>query len=277
MHVSKSVALVTLLGYAFVMKSIFISGGASGIGRAVAEKFLAEGWLVGVYDIAPQREETGPRSTRQGNPNVRTGYLDVTDPAAWEAALADFAEFTGGTIDVVDNNAGIIAAGRLDEISSEEIKRQVDINATGLTFGARAAYPYLKKTPGAQLVNMSSASAIYGQPEIATYSATKFYVAGLTEALGLEWRKDDIRTVAIWPLWAKTKLADNNASSVRRLGVCITPEQVADAVWGAVHPSNPWQRYRTHYGVSTFDRLLYFLATFAPDRLARFLTRVLVG
>lgn len=73
---------------------------------------------------------------------------------------------------------------------------------------------------------MASASAIYRQPTIAVYPATKFYVAGLTEDLSLKWRGDDIRVLDIWPLWVKTSLADVEVRSTRHLGVRLTPEQV---------------------------------------------------
>lgn len=254
------------------MPSIFISGAARGIGRAVARRFLQEGWTVGAYDITPVLyDATGTPGT------LITGHLDVTSAGDWDAALRDFTAHTGGTLDVLDNNAGIILDGPLQEADGGAVAQLIEVNCTGVTLGARAAHPYLRRTTGAQLVNMASASAIYGQPQIAVYSATKFYVAGLTEALSLEWRRDDIRVLDIWPLWAKTPLADVTASSTRRLGVRLTPEQVAEAVWRAVHPRNRWARGRVHHGVSTLDKALYLGRSLATDRLARALTRVIAG
>ena len=251
------------------MKSIFISGAAQGIGRAVAQKFLDEGWLVGAYDIS---------TVRYTHPHLRSGQLDVTEAGEWEHALADFAGFTGGSIDVVDNNAGIIIDGPLQDTVPAAVEKLIAVNVTGVTLGARAAHPYLKRTPGAHLLNMSSAAAVYGQPGIAAYSASKFYVAGLTESLSLEWRHDDIRVVDVWPLWARTALAqDVEAASTRRLGVRITPEQVADVVWDAVNPRNRWARGKIHHGVSRLDKALYFARSMAPDRLARLLTGAIAG
>lgn len=247
------------------MPSIFISGGAAGIGRAVAERFLDAGWTVGAYDLV---------DVPYAHPNLVTGFLDVTDPESWEQALGAFTQHTGGHIDVVDNNAGILDAGRLETLSPVAIDAQVRVNCIGVTLGARAAKKYLK--PGATLINMASASAIFGQPEIATYSASKFYVAGLTEALSLEWRKDKIRVVAIWPLWAKTNLANTTTTSIKRLGVHITPEQVAEVVWKVAHPSR-LERGKLHYGVSKVDKLLYASARLSPRRLARVATRFIAG
>ena len=90
------------------MPSIFITGAAGGIGRAVAEKFLAAGWTVGAYDINPVT----------WSPDVHAGLIDVRDASSWDAALADFAAVAGGRIDVVDNNAGVIVDGPLAEYAA---------------------------------------------------------------------------------------------------------------------------------------------------------------
>ncbi|WP_019201172.1 SDR family oxidoreductase [Tsukamurella sp. 1534] len=254
------------------MPSIFISGGAAGIGRATALRFLSEGWTVGVYDV----DRAALDALKEEHPEVVTGALDVTDYGQWEAALADFTEHTGGTLTVLDNNAGVLFAGDLDAIAPEQIKLQIDIDALGVTYGARAALPYLKDQPGAHLVNISSASAIYGQPGIATYSAAKFYVAGFTEALELEWEKYGIRVVAIWPLWAKTALAENDAKSTQTLGVKITPEEVADQVWNSVNPrvKVPFLP-RVHYSVGTMTTVLSNSSKFAPRSVVRLINQFL--
>ncbi|AUH69819.1 MULTISPECIES: SDR family oxidoreductase [Gordonia] len=254
------------------MPSIFISGGAAGIGLATAERFALEGWTVGVYDVSDE----ALAAVREEHPDFITGHLDVRDPQQWSTALAEFTSHTDGRLDVLDNNAGILVAGPLTEISTDAIKAQIDIDALGVTLGAQAAHRYLKATPGSHLVNIASASAIYGQPGIATYSATKFYVAGLTEALELEWAADDIRVVSIWPLWAKTALADNDAKSTRTLGVRITPEQVADKVWESVHPTIADRVLsRTSYSVGLQTTVLGNAAKFIPNVLNRGVNKIL--
>ena len=253
-------------------KSIFISGAAAGIGREVALKFYNAGWTVGAFDI----DDAALSDLAKDHPGIITGHLDVTKYGDWEKALAGFTSHTGGTLDVLDNNAGIIVDGDITDQSPEQIAAQVDVNCTGLTLGARAAHAYLKNTPGAHLVNMCSASAIYGQPHIAPYSASKFFVYGMTQALDLEWRKDDIRVVALMPLWAKTKLADVKASSVKRLGVRITPEQVADKVWEAVHEGKR-RKFLRFYSVSTNDLVLRYSARLAPSFASRFVNKLIAG
>ncbi len=247
------------------MSSIFISGGAAGIGRATAVRFLAEGWTVGVYDV----DAAALESMQAEHSAVITGRLDVRDPASWEAALADFTRHTGGTLDILDNNAGVLVGGDLADITPEQVKFQIDVNVLGVTYGAQAAYKYLKAAGKSHLVNLCSASAIYGQPGIATYSATKFYISGLTEALDLEWEKDGIRVVAIWPLWAKTALAETDATkSIKTLGVNITPEQVADQIWHATHPGLMVVP-RVHYSVGRATTVLANSSRLAPRAVVR--------
>lgn len=254
------------------MKSIFITGGAAGIGLATAERFGREGWTVGVYDV----DSAALAAVKARHPEWITGELDVRDADQWEKALADFTSHTGGRLDVLDNNAGVLVAGDLDEISPAAVKAQIDIDVLGVTLGAQIALPYLKSTPGSHLVNIASASAIYGQPGIATYSASKFYVGGLTEALELEWEKYDIRVVGIWPLWAKTALAANDAKSTQTLGVRITPEQVADKVWQSVHPTALDRRlHRTSYSVGFQTTALANIAKFSPNFASRLVNKYL--
>ena len=129
-------------------KRIFISGGASGIGREVALRFHKEGWIVGVYDI----DAAALEALSLDYLDIITGELDVTNYEQWEEALADFTAHTGGRLDVLDNNAGIIGDHDIVDQSPEIIKKQCDINCTGVIYGARTAHPYLSRTPGAHLV-----------------------------------------------------------------------------------------------------------------------------
>ena len=254
-------------------KSIFISGGAAGIGRQVALKFLSNGWIVGAYDI----DEKALAELNEEYPEIITGKLDVTDYDQWEEALAHFTSHTGGKLDVLDNNAGIIGDGDLTDQAPGLIAAQTNINCNGVMFGARAAHKYLKATKGAHMLSMGSASGIYGQPHITPYSASKFFVYGFTQAMDLEWRKDDIRVVSLMPLWVKTKLADVEAASTKRLGVNINPEEIADAVWNAVHPKNWIERQRLMYSASTADLAFRYAARLAPSFISRQVNKLIAG
>ena len=153
--------------------NVLITGAGRGIGRSVAEKLLARGYTVGVYDLS------GDEKWAEDNANAIVGSLNVTDPEQWEEALKDFVA-KAGSLDVLVNNAGILYGTPFEEGSFKQDGALVDVNIKGVLYGSRAALPYLKGSRG-QVVNLCSASAIYGTPDMATYSATKFAVRGITE------------------------------------------------------------------------------------------------
>lgn len=225
------------------MKAIFITGGGSGIGRAVAQKFAGQGWHVGIGDIS----ETGMAETAALLPQGQcfTTRLDVRDRAQWDAALSAFARAAGG-IDVLFNNAGIPIGGPLVDLTPDEIERTLDINLKGVIFGAQAAYPWLRaRAPGSCLLNTASAAGIYGVPGGSVYSATKFGVRAITESLDGEWAADGIAVRDLMPGFIDTPLLDhapnrksndNIRDRVIPSGLEITPvSAVADAAWAAVH------------------------------------------
>ena len=253
-------------------KTIFITGGGSGIGRAVAERFGREGWFVGLADI----NEAGMAGTAALIPAGFSSrhVLDVRDRPAWDAALAACAEASGGKIDVVFNNAGIPLGGRIVDCTAEEVERTLDINLKGVIFGAQAAYPWLKASaPGSCLLNTASAAGIYGVPGGSIYSATKFGVRSITESLDAEWRDDGILVRDLMPGFIETPLlneAPNRASNedirarVTSAGLEISPvSDVADAAWAAVHGK------KLHTLVGKTARSLAFAARWMPGALRK--------
>ncbi len=245
------------------LPAVFITGAAAGIGRATALTFARAGYLVGAYDVDEAGLATLPAETPSGR--MVTGVLNVTDPSAWQAQLADFTEQAGGRLDVLINNAGVLAAGEFASIGLETHRRIVDINLLGTINGCHVAYPYLKATQGAQVVNLCSASAIYGQPELASYGATKSAVRGLTEALDLEWRRDGIRVLAIWPLFVRTGMLDGvSTGSTGSLGVNLTPEDVAESIVQSIQKRPRVLPPKVHYPVGRQAKVLFTTAKFAP-------------
>jgi len=215
-------------------KSIFITGAASGMGRETALLFAQEGWFVGAYDLNPAALET--LSEEIGETNGIFAVLDVTDRNGFAAAVATFGEATGGTLDLLFNNAGIAVGGMLDEQPWEEIVRIVEINLMGVVIGVRAALPLLKATPGSLCLNTSSSSAIFGTAGIAMYSATKHAVRGLTEALSIEFKRYGVRASDLLPglidtpLLSETMRAMAPSEGMWRL---VKPREVAETVLDA--------------------------------------------
>ena len=253
-------------------KAIFITGGASGIGRAMALYFGQRDYFVGIGDI----DEAGMRETLDlvGHGFVFQQVLDVRDRGAWDQALDGFATAAGGRIDVIANNAGIPLGGLLIENSEAEITRCLDINLKGVLFGAQAAYPHLKQTaPDSCLLNTASAAGIYGTPGASVYSATKFGVRAISESLDAEWAQDRIKVRTIMPSFIDTPLLDHNAnaasndrirSRVMNAGLEITPvEEVAKAAWDAVHGE------KLHITVGKTAKALAFGARWLPGKLRK--------
>src|SRR4051812_32576028 len=194
-----------------------VTGAAKGIGRATARLLVERGWFVGIADT--DRPGLALLAAELGQANVLVLALDVTVPGQWQDALAAF-DGRAGRLDVLVNNAGILVSGPFASGALERHQALVDVNIKGLINGCWLARPYLAATPGARVINLSSASAVYGQAALATYSATKFAVRGLTEALNIEWQDDGIRVMDVMPLFVQTDMVQGmQARSIARLGV----------------------------------------------------------
>lgn len=241
--------------------SVFVTGAAAGIGRAAALLFARNGYRVGAVDVDEAGlADLGAEARRAGITTVETGVLDVTDTDGWRRALAGFC--TDGRLDILVNNAGLLSSGPFEDTPAARHRTLVDVNVTGVVLGCHAAFEYLRDTPGAQVVNLCSASALYGQPDLATYSATKFAVRGLTEALELEWARHDIRVTALWPLFVGTGMVEGMDIGARRsLGVRLTADDVARAIYDATRPGS---RARVHRPVGWQATILSTLSQVSP-------------
>jgi NAD(P)-dependent dehydrogenase (short-subunit alcohol dehydrogenase family) len=249
------------------VKTILITGAASGIGAAVARQFHAAGWWVGLLDV---NEAALADMAEQLRARVWWRVLDVTDSNQTRAVVEAFVREHGGYLNVLCNCAGILRTGAFEKISPGQHKSIIDINVTGVINASHAAFRFLRVTPDAVVVNMSSASAVYGTPDFASYSASKFAVRGLTEALNLEWKKHDIRVVDIMPPFVRTAmLAENPSAIMDRMGVDLDPADIASAIWQVVQQGGS----TVHHPVSLSFQATVLLAKLAPARV----TRALIG
>lgn len=251
-------------------KAIFITGGGSGIGRAVARHFAGEGWFVGLADISEQ----GMAETAAMLPAGQSAsyHLDVRNAEQWSEALECFWRDAGGRLDVLFNNAGIGKGGPFNLVAPADHDLLLDINLKGVIRGAEAAFPYLAKTPGSCLLNTCSAAGIYGAGGIAVYAATKFGVRGLTEALDIEWEPHGIKVRSLMPSFIDTPILDSqpagsnrsNRENLATAGFEITPVQhVARAAWDAVEGS------RVHTPVGKTAKQLLLLSRFMPGKIRK--------
>ncbi|WP_382304086.1 SDR family NAD(P)-dependent oxidoreductase [Herbiconiux sp. UC225_62] len=209
-----------------------VTGGASGIGAAIADRLREGGADVAVLDLNPAG----------ANPAHFALAANVADDASVRAAIADVAE-KFGRIDIVINNAGIGAVGTVADNDDEEWHRVFDINVVGMARVTRAALPYLRESPSAAVVNTSSIAATAGLPARALYSATKGAVLSLTRAMAADHLREGIRVNCVNPGTADTPWvarlldqADDPAAERAALnarqphGRLVEASEVADAV-----------------------------------------------
>jgi len=182
-----------------------VTGGAQGIGLAVAERLVASGALVCLWDMDAARLAEAQQALGEA---VWTIALNVTDYDAVAQAVAEV-EARNGRIDILVHSAGI--AGRnapLDEYDLEEWRRVIDIDLNGTFYVNRAVLPGMKARNYGRIVNIASIAAKEGNPNASAYAAAKAGVVGMTKAVGKEVAKYDIAVNAITPATAKTRILD---------------------------------------------------------------------
>jgi len=173
--------------------TILITGASTGIGRATAEKFQAEGWNV----VATMRNPDAETELTKLD-NVLVTRLDVTDPASIQAAVAaGLNRF--GRIDVLLNNAGYGAYGPLEVFPMENVRRQFDTNVIGLLQVTKAVIPHFRAQKSGIIANVSSVGGKLTMPLGALYHGTKFAVEGISESLHYELEPLGIRVKIIKP------------------------------------------------------------------------------
>ena len=181
-------------------KTVLITGASSGIGRATAELFAAEGWTVAA---TLRRPEQAPAFIDQ-NARIETFALDVTDQASIAKAVADvIAAF--GAIDVLVNNAGYGLVGAFEAIDQAQVERQFATNVFGLMAATRAVLPHMRGRGTGHIVNVASIGGRLTFPFYSVYHATKWAVEGFSESLAYETRPFGIHVKIIEPGPIKTE------------------------------------------------------------------------
>lgn len=179
-----------------------VTGGARGLGRAVAEAFVAEGARVCIADV---RVELAGATAQELGAAAIAVELDVTDEESWGHALARCEE-EFGSITVLVNNAGVAEGAPIADTTLESYRRVTEVNQTGVFLGMKTVIPAMKRAGRGSIVNMSSIDGMVGSPRIISYIASKWAVRGMTKAVAMEMGPFGIRVNSIHPGHVVTEL-----------------------------------------------------------------------
>ncbi|MGZ4169418.1 MAG: SDR family NAD(P)-dependent oxidoreductase [Solirubrobacteraceae bacterium] len=248
-------------------RTAFVSGAASGMGRAVALRLAAHGCPIAIVD----QDEDGLRETEElvsGPVLART--LDVRDRLAQMAFAAEVAEWAPEPLGMVLNNAGVATSQSVAEGSLEDDEWVLDINLGGVINGTRAFLPILLDQNSGVIVNTSSVFGLVGIPFQSAYCTSKFAVRGFTESLRHELRGTGVSAVTVHPGGVKTNIARNARFHAHPLRPGLSHEEAA-RLFDAMASTTPDRAARTiHEGVKAGrSRVLVGPDAYLFDALAR--------
>ncbi|WP_342710851.1 SDR family NAD(P)-dependent oxidoreductase [Bradyrhizobium sp. B124] len=239
-------------------KAAFVTGGASGIGLAMATAFVREGMKVMLADIETGALDKAVDALRAGGADVHGVVCDVADPASVDrAAEASFRAF--GNVHVVCNNAGVAGGGGIDQISVDDWRWVIDGNLMGVVHGIRSFLPHIRAHgEGGHIVNTASMAGMNAGLGVSPYSATKFAVVSLSEGLSAQLKPLGIGVSVLCPSYVRTRIGESErnrpaqygpprqldpgspmaavvAEIARRLEAGLDPASVAARVLAAIH------------------------------------------
>jgi NADP-dependent 3-hydroxy acid dehydrogenase YdfG len=244
---------------------VAITGGARGIGRATARALIAQGARIAIGDIDQALAVQTAEELGQGTIGLA---LDVTDRASFDGFLTEV-ETQLGPLEVLINNAGIMAIGPFVAETDATTARMIDINLNGVIVGSKLALKRFLPRNRGHLVNIASVAGKGGFPGGATYCATKHAVVGLSEAIRAEVRSTDIDVTIVMPVVVNTELG---SGLQRTRGVkVVEPEDVAEAIVEAI------QTGRVDVWVPRGMQALFRGMNLVPRGVADFVTKILKG
>jgi NAD(P)-dependent dehydrogenase (short-subunit alcohol dehydrogenase family) len=276
------------------MRSVLITGTSSGIGRATAVVLASRGWRVFATMRDLHKRCALEQALREAGvtDGMEIEQLDVTSSASIQAAVASILARTGNSLDAVVHNAGVAAAGALEDMPESELRRVMETNFFGVLGLTRALLPTFRDQGRGRIVVVSSEAAFMGQPTNSIYCASKWALEGWAESMAYELEPFGIDIILIEPgpyrteIWQSTpriqpadspyrawvqqvfRGADAHAARVAR-----DPNEVALTILSALEAQHP----RFRYPVGFFARLNHFLRGKVPSRLLRKATKFYLG
>ena len=194
-----------LLSKTYPKKRAFITGAASGLGKALSLELAQEGWTIGMSDINMEQLATATTEVLALGGKPLTFHLDVSDKIEYKEVAISFLEQAGG-IDLLFNNAGVGDGGAFEEYALENYDWMTGINQLGVVYGCYYFIPTMKKQKSGHILNTSSAAAIGCAPTMGAYNMTKAAVVAISETLYGELMSFNIKVSCIQPTYFKTNV-----------------------------------------------------------------------
>jgi NAD(P)-dependent dehydrogenase (short-subunit alcohol dehydrogenase family) len=259
----------------FPNRRALVTGGASGLGLAVATTLATRGWKLALLDLDAQRLGEAARAlSAAGAAAVATHAVDTRDAAAVTAAV-DASAATLGGLDLAFNSAGVAAAGRFLDTPAADWAWVTDINLLGVASSCRAELPHLLAAGGGLIVNVASAAGFVSGADMSAYNASEAAVIALSETLAQEHFADGVQVTAAMPGFFRTRLLEQARAPAPALGMArkimhasnleadvVAREILARAARGAGHIVLP-REYR----------FLWRFKRVAPAAFQRFMIR----
>jgi NAD(P)-dependent dehydrogenase (short-subunit alcohol dehydrogenase family) len=210
-------------------KTAFVTGGASGIGLALGQAFAQAGMKVMLADIETDTLGTAVKSLHNLGADARGVTCDVADPLSVErAAKASYEAF--GNVHIVCNNAGVAAAGGIDNISLDNWRWVLDVNLMGVLHGIRTFLPHIRAHgEGGHIVNTASMAGMNSGLGFSPYVASKFAVVGMSEGLATQLKPIGIGVTVLCPGFVRTRIGESGRNRPERYGATQTPDPASPA------------------------------------------------
>ncbi len=217
-------------------KVAFITGGASGIGRALAEELAEQGVEVVLADRQAELAEEVAHAIRQAGGKATAHELDVRDAAQFQRVV-DETVARIGRIDYFFNNAGIGVGGDIAGYTLADWDDVFDVNVRGVAYGVQAMYPVMRAQRFGHIINTASMAGLLPTGEAGSYAASKHAVVGLSKVLRVEAREYGVRVSALCPGVIRTPIM--TAGKYGRMNLAPDAEQTMMKLWEQLRPMNP--------------------------------------
>lgn len=201
--------------FSLASKTAVVTGAGSGIGKAIAARFVAQGAAVGIFDLElgvseATAAELNAAAKAHGKAGTAKGYkCDVSDEASVASAFDTFASEHGGRIDILVNNAGISAVGNIEQATGEEMDRLFKVNIKGIFHCGQAAVRHMKAAGrGGSIVNLASIASLVGLKDRFAYGMTKGAVLSMTQSIATDYLQEKIRCNCVCPGRVHTPFVD---------------------------------------------------------------------